>query len=185
MGGFTVSINAIKEPLENTMAKYKESPVTDDEKVIKTLWDEKQKALRCCGTTLTPQSTVGLYMTQLSIQHQKNLSYLSLVVPNSKLPTIEWMIVEKLLKTQTSMSQDALKNLNTNSWITELTSLLLVLCSVLSCSSTCWVHFICAPTLERNEETSVCTKKKPKLKFNSLICISLFSFFYQKYRIQN
>jgi len=51
--GFTVSLNAIKAPLESTMAKYKEIPVTDDDIVIKTLWDEKQKALRCCGTTLT------------------------------------------------------------------------------------------------------------------------------------
>merc|ERR1711935_50081 len=33
--GFTVSLNAIKEPLENTMKKYKESPVTDNEIVIK------------------------------------------------------------------------------------------------------------------------------------------------------
>ena len=41
-------------------------------------------------------------------------------------------------------------------------------------SLTCWVHFICAPTLERNEETSVCTKKKPKLKFNSLIFLHSF-----------
>merc|ERR1712153_208768 len=51
--GYTVSLNAIKEPLENTMAKYKENPETAEEKTIKTLWDEKQKALRCCGTTLT------------------------------------------------------------------------------------------------------------------------------------
>ena len=42
-------------------------------------------------------------------------------------------------------------------------------------SLTCWVHFICAPTLEtRNEETSVCTKKKPKLKVNSLIFLHSF-----------
>jgi len=51
--GFTVSLNAIKAPLESTMSKYKEIPVTDDDIIIKTLWDEKQKALRCCGTTLT------------------------------------------------------------------------------------------------------------------------------------
>ena len=41
-------------------------------------------------------------------------------------------------------------------------------------SLTCWVHFICAPTLERNEETSVCTKKKPKLKFNGPIFLHSF-----------
>ena len=43
--GFTVSLNAIKEPLENTMKKYKESPVTDNEIVIKTLWDQKQESV--------------------------------------------------------------------------------------------------------------------------------------------
>merc|ERR1711971_642435 len=58
---------------------------------------------------------------------------------------------------------------------TEPTMLLLELFSVLSCSLTCWVHFICAPTLEtRNEETSVCTKKKPKLKVHSLIFLHSF-----------
>lgn len=53
--GFTVSLNEIKKPLEVTMAKYKEdtTTATEDEKIITTLWDQKQEALRCCGTTLT------------------------------------------------------------------------------------------------------------------------------------
>merc|ERR1719464_1035743 len=51
--GFTVSLKHIKEPLDATMKKYKETPGTDDEKIIKTLWDQKQQALRCYGTTLT------------------------------------------------------------------------------------------------------------------------------------
>ena len=43
--GFTVSLNAIKKPLEKTMKKYKENPSTAEETTIKTLWDEKQKAV--------------------------------------------------------------------------------------------------------------------------------------------
>ena len=43
--GFTVSLNEIKKPLEATMAKYKETPVNEDEKIIKTLWDQNQEAV--------------------------------------------------------------------------------------------------------------------------------------------
>ena len=43
--GFTVSLNHIKEPLEATMKNYKEIPVTEDETIIKTLWDQKQEAV--------------------------------------------------------------------------------------------------------------------------------------------
>jgi len=52
--GFTVSLNEIKKPLEVTMAKYKEdtTTATEDEKIITTLWDQKQEAFRCCGTTM-------------------------------------------------------------------------------------------------------------------------------------
>jgi len=70
--GFTVSLNAIKEPLENTMKKYKESPVTDDEIVIKTLWDQKQESLRCCGTYLdaTKNSWVDLSELYPTVEEQ-------------------------------------------------------------------------------------------------------------------
>jgi len=60
--GFTVSLNEIKKPLEATMKKYKETPLTDEDKAIKILWDQKQEALRCCGTYLnaTKNSWVDL-----------------------------------------------------------------------------------------------------------------------------
>ena len=45
--GFTVSLNEIKKPLEVTMAKYKidTTTATEDEKIITTLWDQKQEAV--------------------------------------------------------------------------------------------------------------------------------------------
>ena len=43
--GFTLTLNKFKEPLESTMKKYKENPVSDEEKLIKTLWDQKQEGV--------------------------------------------------------------------------------------------------------------------------------------------
>jgi len=63
--GFTVSLNHIKEPLEATMKKYKESPVTDEDKAIKILWDQKQEALRCCGTYLNATKNSWVDLSEL------------------------------------------------------------------------------------------------------------------------
>jgi len=68
--GFTVSLNEIKKPLEATMKKYKETPLTDEDKAIKILWDQKQEALRCCGTYLnaTKNSWVDLSTLYPSVE---------------------------------------------------------------------------------------------------------------------
>ena len=66
--GFTVSLNAIKEPLESTMAKYKENPVTSDDKTIKTLWDTKQESVSKILEKLNTTLLLLIIKTPLSLK---------------------------------------------------------------------------------------------------------------------